>query len=122
MFFVTKTNILLFVNMNLRKRGDRAVLFKKPYKTLMTRHLNDDIADSEEMAKAVYEAMQRFSNGDWGELCQDDKEANNQDLENRDGHVLARYKTPNGDIYINLEFDEASMDSDVAMIMYCSEY
>lgn len=94
----------------------------KPYQTFITRRLNDDVAESEEMAKAVYEAAQRFHNGDWGDLCQEDKDANNQDLADRDGHVLAKYATPNGNIYINLVFDEPSIQSDAATFMYCDEY
>ena len=92
------------------------------YQTFITRRLNDHVAESEEMAKAVYVAGQRFAAGDWGEICQEDKDANDADLQARDGHVLARYKTPNGDIYINLVFDEPSIHSDAATIMYCDEY
>lgn len=92
------------------------------YQTFITRRLNDDVAENEEMAKAVYAALGRFNAGDWGEVPQEDKEANNADLAARDGHVLARYHTPNGDIYINLVFDEPSINSDAATIMYCEEY
>lgn len=92
------------------------------YQTFITRRLNDDVADSEEMAKAVFDALRRFNNLDWGKVPEEDKEANNADLRNRDGHVLARYETPNGDIYLNLVFDEPSINSDAVTIMYCEEY
>ena len=74
------------------------------------------------MAKAVFDAAWRFSQGDWGDMCREDKKYNDCDLRDRDGHVCGRYKTPNGDIYINLVFDEPSIGGDVAVIMYCYEY
>lgn len=92
------------------------------YQTFITRRLNDDVADNEEMAKAVFDALRRFNNLDWGKVPEEDKEANNADLRNRDGHVLARYETPKGDIYLNLVFDEPSINSDAVTIMYCEEY
>lgn len=94
----------------------------KPYQTFITRRLNDDVAENKDIAKAVYSAAQRFYNCDWGDLCQEDKEANNRDLADRDGHILGKYSTPNGNIYINLVFDEPSIQSDAATIMYCDEY
>lgn len=92
------------------------------YQTFITRRLNDDVAEREDVAKAVYDALRRFNMGDWGKVPDEDKEANNADLRARDGHVLARYETPTGDIYINLVFDEPSIQSDAATIMYCEEY
>lgn len=84
-----------------------------------TSYLNYRVAESEEMAKAVTEALKRFVACDWGKVNQEDKEANNRDLVNREGHVLARYDSPEGDIYINLEFSE---DENIACIMFVDEY
>lgn len=98
------------------------MIFKQPYQLFITRQLNEDVAESPEMVLAVRAAVERFNNGDWGDMCQDDIEANNEDLDARIGRVLARYPTPNGDIYINLNFDDPSIESDAALIMYCSEY
>lgn len=92
------------------------------YQLMITSRLNADIADNEEMAKAVYNAIEKFNALDWGKVPDEDKEANNKDLANRDGHILARYETPNGDIYINLVFDDPSINKDYALIMYCEEY
>lgn len=96
--------------------------FQKPFKWFITAHLNGVIADDTETAKAVTNACLRFSSGDWGEICEEDKEYNNKDLAARAGHVLARYHTPTGDIYINLIFDEPSINSDVATVMYVEDY
>ena len=97
------------------------------YQLFCTRRINDDVAENEEMAKAVYNALQRFNNNDYGEIPQEDIEANNKDLADLDGHILAKYPTPNGYIYINLQFNELINDdpeeyANAAMIMYPDEY
>lgn len=71
--------------------------------------------------EAYLDATRRFMAGDWGELCQEDKDANDADLANRDGHVLGKYHTPDGDMYINLEFHDDE-DTDYACLMFCNEY
>lgn len=60
-----------------------------------------------------------FNSNDWGNLPQEDKYANNRDMQDRDGHILARYNTCIDDIYINAEFHE---DADYCLIMFCNEY
>lgn len=87
----------------------------------VTRRINNAIADDIKTAKAVTQAIGRFYSGDWGELSDDDKEANNADFRARDGHVLGRYKTPAGDIYINLEFGRTEKEDHVCA-MFCDEW
>lgn len=94
----------------------------KEYQLFIFGTLQHDVSRDEDIKKAVFEAVDRFNRGDWGNLDPEDKEANNDDLRRRDGHVLARYTTPGGDIYINLIFDEPSMKADCATVTYCGEY
>lgn len=108
-----------------RKKGEVNKMVQ--YQLYCTRRINDDVAENEEMAKAVYEAIARFNNNDYGEIPPEDIEANNKDLANQDGHILAKYPTPNGYIYINLQFNELINDdpeeyANAAMIMYPEEY
>ena len=49
----------------------------------------------------------------------EDKAANYADLEAHEGRILARYKTPSGDIYITMEFYE---EPPVVMLMFRDEY
>lgn len=88
------------------------------YHPYITRQLNNDIAESEEMAKAVYKAFERFNSGDWGNLPEEDKRANDADLARQTGRILARYDTPNGDIYFMLTFSEENE----TVVMYVNEY
>lgn len=84
---------------------------------LFTRAVNDEIADDEEMAKAVTDALRAFVHGDYGLVCEEDAEANRRDLESKCGHVLGRYGTPHGDIYINRE-----LPGDDVVVMHPEEW
>ena len=74
-----------------------------------------------DVEKAYIEAVKQFERGEWGILCQDDIDANDKSLANRDGHVLGKYGTPAGNIYINLEFHDDE-PQDCACLMFCNEY
>ena len=88
-------------------------------KTVWTAAVNNAIADDRKFAKAVLGALGRFARHDWGELCEEDKKYNDMDLKNRDGHVVARYKTNRDDIYIVRDFYP---HYDVVTVLFCSEY
>lgn len=87
---------------------------------VITRRLSEAADKNADILAAVNAAVSRFCNEDWGNIDQEDKEANKADLTARDGHVLARYETPAGDIYINLEF--LLPEENIACIMFCEEY
>lgn len=91
-------------------------------KTVFTAAVNNAVADSKKMAKAVLAALGRFGRRDWGELCDEDKKYNDSDLKNRNGHVLGKYKTPEGDIYVNLDFYPPEYGYDVVTVMFCHEW
>lgn len=76
----------------------------------------------------VVSCLRRFYSGDYGEICAEDTAANNSDLAEGCGHVLARYKPAGaltGDIYIETHFssdvDISDVDYNNTMIMYCDE-
>jgi hypothetical protein len=77
---------------------------------VMTRGINDTIAENEAFAKFVTRCIRRFCAADWGELCQEDKEQNDLAYADPDryGRILASYDYPNNsefDIYIIREAD-----------------
>ncbi len=47
---------------------------------LMTRGVNDQIADNEAFAKFVTESLARHAKGDWGDLCDEDRKENELSL------------------------------------------
>lgn len=90
-------------------------------KMRITTRLNEAVAKHEGIARAVTSAIERFISGDWGDVPEEDKKANDRDLLARCGHVLGRYKSLDGDLYINMEFGDTE-DDDTAVIMYRDEY
>ncbi|MFH1087411.1 MAG: hypothetical protein V1737_02340 [Chloroflexota bacterium] len=47
---------------------------------LMTRGVNDQVAENEAFAKFVMGSLARHRRGDWGDLCEDDKKENELSL------------------------------------------
>lgn len=99
----------------------------KKLQTLQTATIAEAMKD-EDTFFYVVECLNRFYSGDYGEVCQEDTEANNADLEAGSGHVLARYKARGileGDFYIEAHFEAEAPLEDVnynhVMIMYPSE-
>ncbi len=45
-------------------------------RVLMTRGINDMVAESADFAKHVLDSLKRHTRGDWGDMCQEDKKAN----------------------------------------------
>lgn len=72
--------------------------------------------------------LNRFFKGDYGEIDQEDTDANNDELADGEGKILARYKAKHkleGDIYICARFSKSmpeSLDANHILIMYCSEW
>lgn len=67
--------------------------------------------------KEVISALSKFLVNDWGDTCLFDKTANDQAVEKRDGHIIAKYITSRGYIYI---ITEASCTT--STILFADEY
>lgn len=81
---------------------------------------------SPDTANYICRCLDRFFSGDYGEICAEDTQYNNADLEAGEGHILARYKADfnlDRDIYIETHFSESvpGIDANNTMIMYCDE-
>lgn len=94
----------------------------------ITATLNAAAAEDENTAGYIYNCLQRFYNGDYGTVCQQDTDANNADLQDGHGHILARYEQRDkltGDIYIEAHIDRdysiLDIDYNNLIIMYCFE-
>lgn len=59
---------------------------------LMTRGVNDQVAENEAFAKFVMNNLKRHANGDWGDLCSEDKAENELSL-NEGYRLLSAYET-----------------------------
>lgn len=75
--------------------------------------LDNDIIFCDEVNKA----MKRYSMGDWGDLCKEDKQLNDDAIKNGDDLIVARYNLNNDDIYIITEWDRSA-----TTIMFTYDY
>ena len=93
---------------------------------LQTRSIADAYAGDTETFRYIAECLGRFYKGDYGEVPEENTEANNNDLRVGEGHVLARYEEKymlDNDIYIETYFSDSTpgIDANHIMIMYCLE-
>lgn len=70
-------------------------------KVVCTATLNNIMTENKQFASEVISALQRYCNKDWGDLCEEDKQINEDALQYPDDlYILAAYKTCRGKIYI----------------------
>lgn len=96
---------------------------------VITRRLNDDIAQDEKLAKEVVEAYQRFKRGDWGNTHPEDAKLNDEALEDGVSRIVAKYETSKDPIFIINSDEPYDVDADgnvivkrITTLMYCDEY
>ena len=74
----------------------------------------------------VSKCLIKYYAGDYGEVPEEDTEANNADLKEGYGHILARYKAKyrlTNDIYIDTHFDKDNLyDINYAQTMICYDF
>ena len=58
---------------------------------VMTRGVNNLVADDEAFAKHVWDSIKRHASGDWGDLCTEDKKENQYSL-NKHLRILSAYE------------------------------
>lgn len=83
---------------------------------VVTRTINNDIADDSKFAKEVHESLARYINCDWGEMSEDDKAMNDEAITSGD-RIFAGYETSKGKIWIITEWDRSA-----TTILYPDEY
>ena len=84
---------------------------------VITSGLNADCGNNPKLHKEVTTALHRYLQGDWGSLCAEDKQMNDNAVKNNNDRILAKYPTCNGNIYIITEWDRS-----YTTILYCNEY
>lgn len=86
-------------------------------KTVMTGGVNNKIAESEKFAREIKICMEKYITCDWGDLCNEDKEMNDNALINGNDRILAAYDTSEGKVYIITEHDRSA-----TTILFADEY
>ena len=83
---------------------------------LMTRAVNDQVADDEQFAKFVWDSLKRHANGDWGDLCNQDRQENELSLK-QGFRILSAYQHEDCKIWIITEADRSA-----TTILFPDEY
>lgn len=83
---------------------------------VMTRGIAEEMEQNKEFAEFVRASFIRHSNGDWGDLGEEDKQANKYALEN-DLRIFSAYIREDKKIYIITEWDRSA-----TTILFPSEY
>ena len=89
-------------------------------KLYMTRGINDEIADNENFAKEICDIIKRFKAQDWGALCQEDKQMNEDALKSGNGRILAAYNTSVKKVYVIT--DGLKTEYEATTILFAEEY
>mgnify|MGYP001064380534 CR=1 FL=1 len=83
---------------------------------VMTRGVNDLVAENEEFAKFVWDSLKRHAAGDWGDLDEEDKKENEFSLD-KNLRLLSAYKKDEWKIWIITESNR-----EVSTILFPEEY
>lgn len=87
-------------------------------KLVMTRGIGERMHESADFAKFVVDSFyDKYRQGDWGDICHEDKRMNDHAVKNDDDRIVARYNNPHGDIYVITEYDRS-----VTTILFIDEY
>ena len=85
---------------------------------VMTRGVNDRVADEIEFAKFVLNSLRRHARGDWGDMCHEDKGENELALTKGDLRIFSAYEhTTQPKIWIITEADRSA-----TTILFPQEY
>ena len=84
--------------------------------TYMTRGINEAAAEDSVFAQEVWQSLQRYMLGDWGDMCEADKQSNDEAVETGE-RILAAYETSRGKIWIITEADRSG-----TVILFPDEY
>jgi len=85
---------------------------------LMTRGVNDAIAEDIEFAKFAFDSLKRHASGDWGDMCKEDKIANEMAVKAGDLRIFSAYEC--GDLPKIWIITEA--DRSITTILFPDEY
>ena len=92
---------------------------EKKIEFYMTAGIAEDMDNDATFASEIADCIYRFTHGDWGTLCDDDKALNELALK-EGGRVLAAYNTERGKVYIITDATKANPQ--VTTVLYAHEY
>lgn len=106
--------------MTMTTAARKATMLVESRKLFMTRTVMDCASTNSQFARDVFAGLKKWVCGDWGELGDEDKQANSADIKSGWGHVLGKYDTCEGSIYINQ--DLAGDRSQAVVVLFPEEW
>ena len=106
--------------MTMTTAARKATMLVESRKLFMTRTVMDCASTNSQFARDVFAGLKKWVCGDWGELGDEDKQANSADIKSGWGHVLGKYDTCHGSIYINQ--DLAGDRSQAVVVLFPEEW
>ena len=82
-----------------------------------TRGIVEAISESEAFSEEVGKAFRKYISCDWGDMCAEDKDLNENAVKYGNRRIFAAYKTSKGKIYIITEWDRS-----YTTILFANEY
>ena len=86
-------------------------------KLVATKAIAVAMEENNKFLKEVHGALDRYITKDWGEMCKEDKDMNDEALKTGDDRIFASYETSRGKIYIITEWDRS-----YTTILFADEY
>jgi len=74
---------------------------------VFTRGVNDKVAQDENFAKFVLRSLRRHKSNDWGDMCEEDKKANDNALNDGD-RLFSAYENRTDKVWIITEWDRSA--------------
>lgn len=84
---------------------------------VVTRAINDVMAENNQFAKDVAKAIEKYIKCDWGTMSEDDANMNDEAVKLNNDRIFASYSTCKGTIWIITEWDRS-----VTTILFPSDY
>lgn len=84
---------------------------------VVTRGINNEIADNEKFAKEIHTALSKYINCNWGDTHPEDAKMNDEAVEHNNDRIVAKYHTSVQPIFIITEYDRSA-----TTVLFTDEY
>lgn len=84
---------------------------------VVTRGVNNEIADNEKFAKEIHTALSKYINCNWGDTHPEDAKMNDEAVEHNNDRIVAKYLTSVSPIFIITEWDRSA-----TTVLFTEEY
>lgn len=84
---------------------------------VITQNVNIAIKSNNKFYEFVMESLEKYKNKDWGNMCKEDKEINDDAIKTGESRIFAAYEKEKDKIWIITEWDKS-----LTTILFPSDY